>query len=149
MNTRKYSFSTAATTVLPSERARVFFDGTFTEPRLRHPEGVAIGPDGWIWCGSEEGEILRIAPDASNIERVATTGGFTLGLAFDGDRVLFACDLKAAAVFRLDLATKKLTRFTKPGIRIPNYPVVDRARGKLFVSDSYASGPAGPGRMGL
>ncbi|HUZ65193.1 MAG TPA: hypothetical protein VMU82_15915 [Acetobacteraceae bacterium] len=33
-------------TVLPLTRAHVFFDGTFTIPRLQHPEGVAIGPDG-------------------------------------------------------------------------------------------------------
>ena len=114
-----YAFSTGGNTVLPIARARVFFDGTFSSPRLQHPEGVAIGPDGWIWCGSENGQILRIAPDASVIEEVATTGGFTLGLAFDGARALFACDLKSAAVFRLDLATGEFKRFTTPGIRIP------------------------------
>ncbi len=107
-----YAFSTGGDTVLPMGRARVFFDGTFSTPRLQHPEGVAIGPDGWIWCGSENGQILRIAPDASAIEEVVSTGGFTLGLAFDGDRALFACDLKSAAVFRLDLATRELARFT-------------------------------------
>ena len=123
----------------------VFFDGTFSEPRLQQPEGVAIGPDGHIWCGSANGEILRIAADGSQIEQVATTGGFTLGLAFDSDLALFICELKQAAVFRLDLSTRELTRFTPPGIRIPNYPLVDRVRGKLFVSDSYASDTAGPG----
>src|SRR5918997_2873887 len=97
--------------ILPMDRARVFFDGVFSEPRLQHPEGVAVGPDGWIWCGSENGQILRISPDGGRIEEVASTDGFTLGLAFDGDRALYACDLKAAAVFRLDLATRRLTRF--------------------------------------
>lgn len=140
-----YAFSTGGDTVLPMERARVFFDGTFSSPRLQHPEGVAIGPDGWIWCGSENGQILRIAPDASVIEEVATTGGFTLGLAFDGSRALFACDLKSAAVFRLDLATGELKRFTSPGIRIPNFPVVDTRRNRLLVSDSHAFGTPGPG----
>ncbi|KLK92773.1 hypothetical protein AA309_12975 [Microvirga vignae] len=138
-------FATADTPILPVQRARVLFDGVFSEPRLQHPEGVAVGPDGWIWCGSENGQILRIAPDGSQIEEVASTAGFVLGLAFDGDRALFACDLKHSAVFRLDLATRQLQRFTPPGIRIPNYPVVDASRGRLLVSDSHAFGTPGPG----
>ena len=132
-------------TVLPLERASVLFDGIFSEPRLQHPEGVAVGPDGWIWCGSENGQILRLAPDGSAIKEVASTGGFALGLAFDGNRALFVCDLKHQAVFRLDLASMKLERFTRPGILIPNYPVVDRAHGRLLVSDSHAFGTPGPG----
>lgn len=140
-----HRFTTAEHPVLPAERARVFFDGIFSTPRLQHPEGVAVGPDGWIRCGSENGEIMRIAPDGSSIERVASTEGFTLGLAFDGDLALYACDLRHATVFRLDLATRTLARFTEPGIRIPNYPVVDRARARLLVSDSHGSGTPGPG----
>ena len=133
----KHSFATAQSTVLPIERAAVFFDGVFSEPRLQHPEGVALGPDGWLWCGTENGEILRIAPDASCIELVARAGGFTLGLAFDGDRALFFCDNKDRAVYRLDLASRGVARFTPPGIRIPNFPVVDARRRRLLVSDSY------------
>lgn len=131
--------------LLPSDRMRVFFDGIWSEPRLSHPEGVAIGPDGWIWCGNQDGDICRIAPDGSGIERVATTGGFILGLAFDGDRALYACDLKHAAVFRLDLTTGALLRLEAPGLRIPNYPVVDRHHGRLLVSDSHDPAQAGPG----
>ncbi|MGN6550154.1 MAG: SMP-30/gluconolactonase/LRE family protein [Pararhizobium sp.] len=141
----KYCFATAESPILPIDRASVFFDGTFTEPRLQHPECVAIGPDGWIWCGSENGQIMRISSDGATIEEVATTGGFTLGLAFDGDRALYACEQKHAAVFRLDLATRKLERFTPPGIRIPNYPVVDARRGRLLVSDSHGADAPGPG----
>lgn len=141
----QHSFQTAACTVLPSSRASVFFDGIFSEPRLQHPEGIAIGPDGWVWCSSENGQILRIAPDASRIEEVASTGGFTLGLAFDRDRALFACDLKHAAVFRVDLATRRLDRFSTPGVRVPNFPVVDSARNRLLVSDSHAFAEPGPG----
>jgi gluconolactonase len=140
-----FAFATAERTRLPMARAVVFFDGTFSSPRLQHPEGLAVGPDGWIWCGSENGQILRIAPDASRIEEVASTGGFALGLAFDGDRALFLCDLGHAAVFRLDLATRKLERFTPPGIRVPNYPVVDRRHGRLLVSNSHSPENPGPG----
>ena len=117
----QHSFATAQSTVLPIGRAEVFFDGVFSEPRLQHPEGIAVGPDGWIWCGSENGEILRIAPDGARIELIARAGGFTLGLAFEGDRALFFCDNKDMAVYRLDLASRRVARFTPPGVRIPNY----------------------------
>ncbi|MEM9443011.1 MAG: SMP-30/gluconolactonase/LRE family protein, partial [Pseudomonadota bacterium] len=140
-----YRFATAEKTVLSKERASVFFDGIFSNPRLQHPEGVAIGPDGWIWCGSENGEILRIDPDGKKIECVASTGGFTLGLAFLGDEALFICDLKSAAIFRLDLVSRQLKRFTKDGIKIPNYPVIDIQRGRLLVSDSFHPETPGPG----
>jgi sugar lactone lactonase YvrE len=140
-----YRFATAERPVLPMERASVHFDGLFTEPRLQHPEGLAVGPGGTVWCGSENGEILKIAPDGSSIERVASTGGFILGLAFNGRDALFACDLKHAAVFRLSIADGRLERFTPPGIRIPNYPVVDARHGRLLVSDSHAFGTPGPG----
>ncbi|MGH1482629.1 MAG: SMP-30/gluconolactonase/LRE family protein [Geminicoccales bacterium] len=140
-----YHFATAEKTVLPADRAHVFFDGIFSDPRLQHPEGVAVGPDGWIWCGSENGEILRIDPSGNEIECVASTGGFILGLAFLGSEALFFCDLKAAAVFRLDLASRGVRKFTPDGITIPNYPVVDAARKRLLVSDSHDMTTAGPG----
>lgn len=141
----RFRFATAAQTTLPVDAATFFFDGVFSTPKLSHPEGVAIGPDGWIWAGNQDGDILRVSPDGSEMEHVASTGGFALGLAFDGDRALFVCDLKHAAVFRLDLGTRHLARFTAPGIKIPNYPLVDAARGRLLVSDSHASGTPGPG----
>ena len=141
----KHSFATAQSTVLPIECAEVFFDGVFSEPRLQHPEAVAVGPDGWVWCGNENGEVLRITADGSRIERVAQAGGFTLGLAFEGDRALFFCDNKDKAVYRLDLASRRVSRFSAPGIRIPNYPVVDARRRRLLVSDSYDFVNPGPG----
>ena len=140
-----FRFATAETTLLPPERAAVFFDGTFSDPKLSHPEGVAVGPDGWIWAGNQDGDICRVSPDGSVFEKVASTGGFALGLAFNGNKALFICDLKHAAVFKLDLASGSLTRFTEPGIKIPNYPLVDQARGRLLVSDSHAPGRPGPG----
>ena len=131
--------------ILPIDRARVFFDGIFSEPKLSHPEGVAIGPDGWIWVGNQDGDICRIAPDGSRIERAVSTGGFALGLAFDGFRALYVCDLRHASVFQLDMATRSLTRLEASGLRVPNYPVVDRARERLVVSDSLGEGRSGPG----
>jgi len=140
-----YQFATAGHTILPPTAAQVHFDGIFSEPKLSHPEGVAIGPDGWIWAGNQDGDVLRISPDGAVMERVASTSGFALGLAFDGDRALFVCDLKHAAVFRLDLSDGTFVRFTEPGIKIPNYPLIDAERGRLLVSDSHEPGAPGPG----
>lgn len=135
--------------ILPIERARVWFDATLGPVRLKHPEGIAVAPDGAVWCGGDGGEIYRIAPDASAIEVVASTGGFTLGLAFDAAGRLYTCDLGHKAVFRLDPATRQLDRFAAGGggaeLRVPNFPVVDQSRGALFVSDSHAPDGPGPG----
>jgi sugar lactone lactonase YvrE len=120
-----------------SDAVRVFFDGLATSPRLDHPEGVAVAPDGAVWCGGEGGQIYRIADGA--IEQVATTGGFCLGLALDAAGALYACDLHHAAVFRLDTRTGALERFADDagGHRFvtPNAIAID-ARGDLLVSDS-------------
>ena len=81
-----------------------------------------------ISCGSP--------PTAAGPSAWASTGGFLLGIAFDGAGNVFCCDLKHAAVFRWDAASGEMRRFASAGIRVPNYPVVDEARGQLYVSDS-------------
>lgn len=131
------------------DEAEIFFDGTFSEPRLRHPEGIAVGVGGDIWCGGESGEIYRVSADGSGIEQVASTGGFILGLAFDEEHNLYACDQRHSAVFRLEARTGRLGLFAKGGegreMRIPNFPVVDSLRNCLYVSDSYHPTERGPG----
>src|SRR5215210_8290889 len=126
----------------------VLCDGAVTEPRLSHPEGVAVDDDGYIWCGGELGQIYRISPDGSNREVVASTGGFCLGMAFDAQGDLFVCDQKHAAVFRLTRSTGAVELFADgvPGhsFRIPNYPAYDSS-GRLFVSDSWQMDAPGPG----
>lgn len=135
--------------ILPMEHVEVFFDGIFSEPRLRHPEGVAVDKEGNVWCGGEGGEIYRIRGDGSGLELVASTGGFTLGLAFDSNGNLYTCDLKHAAVFRLNVADGRLEQFANGSeerkIRIPNFPVVDERGNWLYVSDSYDMEGPGPG----
>jgi sugar lactone lactonase YvrE len=135
--------------ILPLDRASVFVDGTLGEPRLNHPEGIAVDRDGNVWCGGETGELYRIAADGSRFEVVASTGGFTLGLAFDANGRLYACDLGKQAVFRFDPATGRLDRFAggdeAAPIKVPNHPVVDAGRNCLYVSDSHAFGVPGPG----
>jgi sugar lactone lactonase YvrE len=124
------------TPLLPLDRASIFYDG------LDHPEGVAVHPDGSVWAGGEGGQIYRVAADGSAAEEIACTGGFALGIAFSPDASWLAvCDLKQACVWRLNLATRALTRLPQPAdgppLSIPNYPVF-ADDGTLYVSDSGA-----------
>jgi gluconolactonase len=136
------------TGLLDGGRAGVFFDGTLTDPQLDHPEGLAVHRDGSVWCGGERGQVFRVDPDGTGIEEVASTGGFCLGMAFGGDDDLFVCDLKHAAVFRVETRTGGVARFADgaPGhrLRIPNSPAFD-AQGRLYVSDSHQFDRPGPG----
>jgi sugar lactone lactonase YvrE len=131
--------------ILPRTAARVFCDGTFGTPRLAHPEGVAVHADGSVWCGTENGDLLRIAADGGSYDLVGSTGGFLLGIAFDSRGRCFACDLFHRAIYCHDPATGRFDRFADGGILVPNYPVVDEARQTLWVSDSRGEGNPGPG----
>jgi gluconolactonase len=135
--------------LLPFDRGSVFIDGTLSPLRLKHPEGLAVADDGAIWCGGDGGEIYRIEPDGSAFEQIATTGGFTLGMAFDNSGNLFTCDLAHAAVYRLEIESATLVQIStgtndRP-MRIPNFPVFDPERNCLFVSDSHNPTLPGPG----
>lgn len=127
---------------------RIFNEGMITEPRLAHPEGLAVDRDGNVWCGGELGQIYRISPDGTRRELIASTGGFCLGMAFDAAGDLFICDLAHAAVYRLEVRSESLSEFATgvPGhrLRIPNYPAFD-PEGRLYVSDSWQMREPGPG----
>ncbi|MCY7327729.1 MAG: SMP-30/gluconolactonase/LRE family protein, partial [Saprospiraceae bacterium] len=115
-------------------KSTIFADG------LDHPECVAVHPDGSIWAGGEAGQIYRISADGQQIETVANTGGFILGIAFSpGAKWLAICDLGKKCVWRLDLKTFQLERFAEGAaghaFNIPNYAVFDQV-GNLYVSES-------------
>jgi gluconolactonase len=135
-------------TILDPGAARVFYDGILAEPRLDHPEGLAVHRDGSVWCGGERGQIYRIEADGSSIEQIASSDGFSHGMAFDREDNLYVCDLKLAAVMKLDTKSGALERFADGadgrGINISNYPAFDVA-GNLYVSDSHAFKEPGPG----
>ncbi len=135
--------------LLADDAVSVFIDGTLADPQLDHPEGLAVHPDGSVWCGGERGQIYRVEPDGSGMTQVASTDGFCLGMAFDRTAEhLYVCDLKHAVVFRVDTATGRSERFADGApagaFKIPNYPAFD-AEGRLYVSDSHAFGVSGPG----
>lgn len=121
--------------MIPLHKATIFFNG------LDHPECVAVHPDGSVWAGGEAGQIYRISKDGKEIEQVANTGGFVLGIAFSPDlRWLAICDLKKQCLWQLNLKTNRLGLFSRGvgrrnRLSIPNYPAF-ATDGTLYVSDS-------------
>lgn len=113
---------------------------------LDHPEGVAWGPDGFLYAGGESGQIYKIDTEAQTAQQIASTGGFVLGLALDGNGNIYACDSVRSAVLRIT-PQGEVTEFSsgtgdRP-MQTPNYPVFDQ-QGSLYVSDS-GSWPEGGG----
>ncbi|MSW30993.1 MAG: hypothetical protein F2848_02605, partial [Actinobacteria bacterium] len=60
---------------------------------LDHPEGLAWSPSGWVAAGGEAGQVYRINPATGEATEIANTGGFILGMAFDGEENLYLCDM--------------------------------------------------------
>lgn len=110
---------------------------------LPHPEGVAFDAAGWLYTGTAEpdtgrGPIHRIAPGGTRVEVFADTGGRALGLAFDADGYLYACDATLSAVVRI--SPEGLTEVFADAadgraLMVPNFAVFDD-EGRLYVSDS-------------
>jgi len=132
------------TAILDISKAKVYFDGIFSEPRLAHPEGVALGKDGTVYCGTENGDLLKIKKDKSGLERIGTSKGFILGIAVDSSENIFACEMKEASIYKYNQSDNTFKEFAK-GPKIPNYPVIDEKRNALYVSDSFGFGEIGIG----
>lgn len=134
--------------ILDIGSARVFYDGLMAEPMLDHPEGIAVHKDGSVWCGGERGQVYRIEPDGSSMEQVASSGGFSQGMAFDREDNLFVCDTRLGAVMRLDAKGGAYETFAEGeagrGIGICN-DLAFGPDGSLYVSDSHAFKEPGPG----
>jgi len=60
----------------------------------RGPEDVAIGPDGLLYAGLEDGRIVRLPPGGGAAHTFARTGGRPLGLRFGPDGRLFVADAR-------------------------------------------------------
>jgi sugar lactone lactonase YvrE len=69
----------------------------------RGPEDVAIGADGLLYTGLEDGRIVRCRPDGGGLEDVARTDGRPLGLGFDAGGELVVADAKRG-LLRVTLA---------------------------------------------
>ncbi|MAG35234.1 MAG: hypothetical protein CL878_03155 [Dehalococcoidia bacterium] len=105
---------------------------------LDHPEGVAWGPDGYLYAGGEAGQLYRIDPKNQSSVEFANTGGVVLGLALDVDANIYACDVGNPAVKRISPDGEVTTFADRAGdwrLSTPNYPVFDE-QGRLYISDS-------------
>lgn len=57
------------------------------------PEDIALGPDGLLYSGLDDGRIVRFQPDGTGpVETFADTGGRPLGLEFDAAGRLIVAD---------------------------------------------------------
>lgn len=76
---------------IPIEQVSIFATG------LDHPEGLAFDREGYLWAGSESGQIYRIDP-SGKVEVIATVQGFCCGLAFSPADELFLCHSRLGVV---------------------------------------------------
>jgi sugar lactone lactonase YvrE len=74
------------------------------------PEHLAMGPDGKLYAAVASGRILRMAPDGSQREVFASTGGRVLGFDFDaGGRLIAADAMKGLLAIGADRKVTVLT----------------------------------------
>ena len=110
---------------------------------LDHPEGVTWGPDGFAYAGGEAGQIYRIDVEARTYEQIASLEGFVAGLCCDQDANIYACDIGAHKVMRIEAgggAVSVLSTGTaEVPMVVPNYPCFHPS-GDLYVSDSQTAG---------
>ena len=116
------------------EKCKTFAEG------LDHPECIAVHPDGTLWAGGEAGQIYRISVDGQQVDEVASTEGFILGIAFSpGAKWMAICDLGNNCVWKMDMSDFQLTKISDNvedhNFNIPNYAVFD-SKGNLYVTES-------------
>jgi gluconolactonase len=107
--------------------------------RIDHCEGVAYGPDGFLYCGGYAGQVYRVNLETGDYDQYhQLAGGRLLGVALDADNNLYGCDAYRSWIVKIapDGRESVYARGTADQpMRCPNWLVFDRA-GNLYVSDS-------------
>lgn len=106
-----------------------------------HAECVAWDPAGRLVFGTEAGEIYELDPESGAKRRIATVGGFVLGVAVDGEGGVHACVWDSRCVVRCaaDGSVAVESRGAETvAFRTPNY-LAFHPGGSLYVSDSGSS----------
>lgn len=103
-----------------------------------HAEGICVTLDGTIYVSGEAGQIYRVDP-GQVATQVATTEGWTLGLAADAEGRIYACDPVNHAVFRFTPVTGAMDLISagapdRPFVT-PNWGAFG-PDGTLYISDS-------------
>jgi gluconolactonase len=80
---------------------------------LDHPECVAVSPDGVLHAGGEAGQIYRVDLERGTVREVANTGGFVLGISFDGQGRLYACDIARHQLLRIELSDGRVDVYSE------------------------------------
>ena len=115
---------------------------------IDHAEGICVAPDGTIYVSGEKGLIYRVGADGGATE-VATTGGWTLGLASDAEGRIYACDPPNKAVMRWTPGSDAAPEPWSVGV--PGIPLVTPNWGAFGPNGSYYYTESGTwkGRDGL
>jgi sugar lactone lactonase YvrE len=103
-------------------------------------EGIAVGNDGRIFIGAEDGWIYALSPNG-DVSQFAKTPGRPLGIAIDKQGNLFVCDWDAHGVYKVT-ASGEVGLFADSDdihkMQFPNFCVFDD-QGDLYVSDTGTS----------
>ena len=105
---------------------------------MDHSEGVAWGPDGYVYADGEAGQIYRVGLDDGSCEEIGKVGPGALGICLDADANVYACSEGTGEVFRTTQegeVSVYSSGLPERKMAVPNYPVFDRA-GNMYVSDS-------------
>ena len=106
---------------------------------IDHPECVAVDSAGVLHTGGEAGQVFRIDHERGTVTEVANTGGFILGISFDGHDRVYACDIGRHQLLRIDIAAGTVEVYSagtaEHPLRTPNLGCFT-ADGSMYLTDS-------------
>ena len=99
---------------------------------LDHPEAVAAGLAGELFCGGEAGQVYRIS-EPPKFEQIAQLSGFVAGITVEASGALLVCDVEGGSLVRV--AADGATEPVVTDLVFPNFAAFDPT-GNLFITDS-------------